>query len=42
VTNPGYLTPLLTNMLGWIMLGIVSVLMLIGVLWIRKLIAIDV
>jgi tight adherence protein B len=42
VTNPGYLTPLLTNMLGWIMLGIVTVLMLIGVLWIRKMIAIDV
>jgi tight adherence protein B len=42
VTNPGYLTPLLTNVLGWIMLGIVSVLMLIGVLWIRKMIAIDV
>jgi tight adherence protein B len=42
VTNPGYLTPLLTNVLGWIMLGIVSVLMLIGVVWIRKMIAIDV
>jgi tight adherence protein B len=42
VTNPGYLTPLLTNVLGWIMLGIVSVLMLIGVVWIKKMIAIDV
>jgi tight adherence protein B len=42
VSNPGYLAPLLTNVLGWFMLGIVSVLMLIGVLWIRKMIAIDV
>jgi tight adherence protein B len=42
VTNPAYLTPLLTNMLGWVMLAFVSVLMLVGVLWIRKMIAIDV
>jgi tight adherence protein B len=42
LTNPAYLMPLLTNVLGWIMLGMVSVLMLIGIFWIRKMIAIDV
>jgi tight adherence protein B len=42
VINPAYLAPLLTNVLGWIMLGGVSVLMIIGIIWIRKMIAIDV
>jgi tight adherence protein B len=42
MTNPAYLAPLLTNFLGWIMLGLVSVLMVIGVIWIRKMITIDV
>ena len=42
LVSPAYLAPLLTNVLGWIMLGGVSVLMLIGIIWIRKMIAIDV
>lgn len=42
ITNPAYLAPLLTNVLGWIMLGLVSVLMVVGVFWIRKMIKIDV
>jgi tight adherence protein B len=42
LTNPAYLAPLFTNLVGWIMLGLVAVLMVIGVFWIRRMIAIDV
>jgi tight adherence protein B len=42
VTNPGYLSPLFSNVIGLIMLATVFVLMVIGVIWIRKMIAIDV
>jgi tight adherence protein B len=41
-TNPAYLAPLLTTALGLLMLGVVSGLMIVGVFWIRKMIAIDV
>jgi tight adherence protein B len=42
VANQEYLAPLLTTALGLMMLGVVSVLMVAGMIWIRKMIAIDV
>ena len=40
VINPSYMTPLFTDPLGWAMIGASAVLMTIGGLWLRKLIAI--
>jgi tight adherence protein B len=42
VINPTYLAPLLTSSLGLMMLGGVTLLMIVGVIWIRRLIDIDV
>jgi tight adherence protein B len=42
LTNAAYIAPLFTTAVGWLMLGGVSVLMIIGIIWIRNLIAIDV
>jgi tight adherence protein B len=42
LTNPAYLAPLFTSLVGWFMLGLVAVLMIIGIFWIRRMIAIDV
>lgn len=40
--NPEYIGLLFTDRLGWIMLGVASVLMVLGVLWMRKIVDIDV
>lgn len=42
VSNPGYIQPLFENTVGLIAIGIGLVLMLGGVLWLRKIINIDV
>ena len=42
VVNPGYLTPLVTNALGLLMAGGAVLLMLVGWIWIRRLIKIEV
>jgi tight adherence protein B len=42
LVSPTYLAPLFTNPLGLMMVGGVSLLMLVGVFWIRRLIDIDV
>jgi tight adherence protein B len=42
LVNPIYLAPLLTTSLGLMMVGGVTLLMLVGVIWIRRLINIDV
>lgn len=36
--SPGYVTPLFTEPLGWMMLGASAVMMTIGSLWLRKII----
>lgn len=36
--SPGYVDPLFTNPLGWVMIGTAVVMMTIGCLWLRKLI----
>jgi tight adherence protein B len=42
ITNPDYLSPLITDILGWIMLGVGAVLMLVGTLWMRKIVNVEV
>lgn len=38
VVNPGYVGVLLTDPLGWVMIGVSVVMMIIGSLWLRKII----
>ncbi|WP_309072200.1 type II secretion system F family protein [Arthrobacter sp.] len=38
VVSPGYVDPLFTNPLGWVMIGASVVMMTIGCLWLRKII----
>jgi tight adherence protein B len=40
VVNPEYMTPMFTNPLGWAMIAASAVLMTVGGLWLRKIIAI--
>lgn len=42
ITNPEYLSPLINDVLGWIMLGVGAFLMLVGSLWMRKLVNVEV
>jgi tight adherence protein B len=36
--SPGYMTPMFSNVLGWVLIGVSAVLMTIGGLWMRKII----
>jgi tight adherence protein B len=40
--NPDYIGVLFTDRLGWVMLGVAVVLMGLGILWMRKIVDIDV
>ena len=40
--NPGYINVLFTDPIGWLMLGAAGLLMLVGIVWMRKLVQIDV
>jgi tight adherence protein B len=42
VANPEYLHPLVSTMLGWLMLGAMAVLLTIGVLWMKKVVKVEV
>lgn len=42
VVNPTYLTPLITNVIGWFMIGGAAILMVVGVIWMSRMIKIDV
>jgi tight adherence protein B len=42
VVNPGYLAPLITTSVGLLLMAVIAFLMIIGFIWIRRLIAIDV
>jgi tight adherence protein B len=42
VANPAYLEPLISTMLGYIMLGVMAVLLVVGILWMKKLVKVDV
>ena len=38
MVNPGYMNPMFTNPLGWVMIGASAVMMTLGSLWMRKII----
>lgn len=38
IVSPGYVTPLFTEPLGWVMIGASAIMMTIGGLWLRKII----
>lgn len=38
VISPGYMTPMFTTFIGWVMMGFSAVLIVIGSLWMRKII----
>lgn len=42
LTNPAYLNPLISRPIGWLMLGAMVVLMLIGGFWMSKVVKVDV
>jgi tight adherence protein B len=42
LVNPGYINTLFSDFLGWVMLGAAAVLLVVGVVWMRKLVSIDV
>jgi len=42
VTNPGYLRPLITDPIGWILLGGMAMLMVVGSLWMKKVVTVEV
>jgi tight adherence protein B len=42
VSNPGYLSPMFTNVLGWVMLGGAIVMMGIGAFWMSRVVKVEV
>lgn len=42
VANPEYLQPLISTTIGFIMLGVMAVLLVSGILWMKKLVKVDV
>ena len=42
VANPDYLRPMYTNPIGWIMLGLMAVLLTVGIFWMKKLVKVEV
>jgi tight adherence protein B len=41
-TRPGYLRPLVTDPIGWVMLGGMAVLLTVGAWWLRKVVTVEV
>ncbi len=42
VSNPSYLEPMITTTLGFVMLGVMGVLITVGILWMKKLVKVEV
>ena len=42
MANPTYLSPLISTPIGYVMLGVMTVLLVGGVLWMKKLVKVDV
>jgi tight adherence protein B len=40
--NPGYLEPMYTTLLGWVMIAVGAVLYVIGILWLRNLVRMEI
>jgi tight adherence protein B len=42
LAQPDYLLPMVQNVLGWIMLGMGLILLIVGALWLRKVVKVEV
>jgi tight adherence protein B len=42
IARPEYLEPMLTNQLGWVMLGAAVVMMIVGAFWLKKTVKVEV
>jgi tight adherence protein B len=42
LVRPEYLAPMIENILGWIMIGLGAILLVIGALWLRKVVKVEV
>jgi tight adherence protein B len=42
VANPDYLQPLFSTVVGYVLLGTMAVLLVVGILWMKKLVKVDV
>lgn len=42
LVNPGYLEPMFTTTLGWLMIGLACVMMVVGVFWLSKMVKVEV
>ncbi len=42
VASPSYLEPMYTNPIGWVMLGVMAVLLVVGIFWMKKLVKVEV
>ncbi len=42
IANPAYLEPLTSTMIGYVLLGVMAVLLTSGILWMKKLVKVDV
>ena len=42
LAQPEYLRPMIENVLGWLMLGGAAILMFVGILWLRKVVKVEV
>jgi tight adherence protein B len=42
MANPEYLSPLISTPIGFVALGVMAVLLVVGVLWMKKLVKVDV
>ena len=42
LANPSYLKPLISTMIGYVMLGVMAVLLTVGILWMKKLVKVEV
>ncbi len=42
LARPDYLLPMVQNVLGWIMLGMGLILLIVGALWLRKVVKVEV
>ena len=42
VTRPDYLSPLVTDPIGWLLVGVMVILMIVGSLWMKKVVTVEV
>jgi tight adherence protein B len=42
IANPGYVHPMFTNPIGWAMLTVMTVMLSVGIFWMKKLVKVDV